>query len=134
MRVMTTELADVDGVVLFGGGGIMLGGAKAINPEEKTENAVSLAKSVDQVVQYMRLDSDQELGRHDRYHIGRTGLSNKLFGAVVAVNPETGVVIRCGTQVSMLGHLTWLPFYRHGMVAMRRAMPFLAFLMEMLMP
>lgn len=47
---VTSKLTDSDGVVSFGGGGIRIGGARVINPEEEIEKAVQLAKSVDQVV------------------------------------------------------------------------------------
>lgn len=47
---VTSKIRDADGVVSFGGGGIRIGGARVINPEEEIRNAVELAKEVDQVV------------------------------------------------------------------------------------
>lgn len=45
-----SKLSDADGVVSFGGGGIRIGGARAISPQEEIDKAVQLAKEVDQVV------------------------------------------------------------------------------------
>jgi beta-glucosidase len=47
---VTSKLAGADGVVSFGGGGIRIGGARVIDPEDEIRNAVQLAKRVDQVV------------------------------------------------------------------------------------
>jgi beta-glucosidase len=47
---VTSKLTDADGVVSFGGGGIRIGGARVIDPEEEIKKAVQLAKEVDQVV------------------------------------------------------------------------------------
>jgi beta-glucosidase len=47
---VASKLRDEDGVVSFGGGGIRIGGARAISPEEEIQKAVQLAKEVDQVV------------------------------------------------------------------------------------
>lgn len=47
---VTSKLTDADGVVSFGGGGIRIGGARVINPDEEIRKAVQLAKEVEQVV------------------------------------------------------------------------------------
>lgn len=47
---VTSKLTDTDGVVSFGGGGIRIGGARVIDPQEEIRKAVEVAKIVDQVV------------------------------------------------------------------------------------
>lgn len=47
---VTSKLTDEDGVVSFGGGGIRIGGAPFIDPDEEIRKAAQLAKEVDQVV------------------------------------------------------------------------------------
>ena len=98
---VTSKLVNPDGVVSFGGGGIRIGGARVISPEEEIQKAVELAKSVDQVVLCMGLNSDFEQEGHDRQHMDLPGLSNDLISAVAAVNPRTVVILQSGTPVSM---------------------------------
>lgn len=98
---VTSKLKDADGVVSFGGGGIRIGGARAISPEEEIEKAVTLAKSVDQVVLCVGLNNDWEQEGHDREHMDLPGYSNDLVSAVVAANPSTVVVVQSGTPVRM---------------------------------
>jgi beta-glucosidase len=47
---VTSKLTDTDGVVSFGAGGIRIGGARVIDPQEEIRKAVDVAKIVDQVV------------------------------------------------------------------------------------
>lgn len=47
---VTSKLTDTDGVVSFGAGGIRIGGARVIDPQEEIRKAVDVAKTVDQVV------------------------------------------------------------------------------------
>lgn len=47
---VTSKLTDADGVVSFGGGGIRIGGARVVNPDDEIKRAVQLASEVDQVV------------------------------------------------------------------------------------
>ncbi|KAH6662238.1 glycosyl hydrolase family 3 N terminal domain-containing protein [Halenospora varia] len=98
---VTSKLVNPDGVVSFGSGGIRIGGARVIKPEEEIAKAVELAKSVDQVVLCMGLNSDFEQEGHDRPHMDLPGLCDKLISAVAAVNPQTTVVLQSGTPVSM---------------------------------
>ncbi|KAH8590033.1 glycosyl hydrolase family 3 N terminal domain-containing protein [Bisporella sp. PMI_857] len=98
---VTTKLANADGVVSFGGGGIRIGGAKVIDDQEEIGKAVALAKRVDQVVLCLGLNCDYEQEGHDRKHMDLPGLSDKLIQAVAEVNPRTVVVIQSGTPVSM---------------------------------
>jgi beta-glucosidase len=89
---VTSKLEDADGVVSFGGGGIRIGGTKVVNPQEEIEKAVELARSVDQVVLCMGLNSDFEQEGHDRAHMDLPGLSDELIAAVAAANPRTVIV------------------------------------------
>jgi beta-glucosidase len=98
---VTSKLADADGVVSFGGGGIRIGGAKVINPDDEVTKAVELAKSVDQVVLCVGLNSDLEQEGHDRRHMDLPGHTDCLVHAVAAANPRTIVVVQSGTPVSM---------------------------------
>ncbi|KAG4433503.1 hypothetical protein IFR05_011012 [Cadophora sp. M221] len=98
---VTSKIADADGVVSFGGGGIRLGGAKVIDPQDEINKAVALAREVDQVILFMGLNSDFEQEGHDRTHMNLPGLSDKLISAVAAVNSRTVVVLQSGTPVCM---------------------------------
>ncbi|KIW05918.1 uncharacterized protein PV09_03111 [Verruconis gallopava] len=98
---VTSKLANPDGVVSFGGGGIRIGGAKILDPEEEIRKAVQLAKSVDQAVLFVGLNSDYEQEGHDRQHMHLPGLTDRLVQEVAAANPRTVVVVQSGTPVSM---------------------------------
>ena len=98
---VTSKLADADGVVSFGGGGIRIGGAKVINPKDEIQKAVELAKTVEQVVLCVGLNSDLEQEGHDRRHMDLPGHTDRLVYAVAAANPRTVVVVQSGTPVSM---------------------------------
>jgi hypothetical protein len=60
---VTSKLVDADGVVSFGGGGIRIGSARVIEPEEEIAKAVALAKSVDQVVLCVGLNVSKQARR-----------------------------------------------------------------------
>lgn len=98
---VTSKLADADGVVSFGGGGLRIGGARVLDAEEEIEKAVELAKTVNQVVVCVGLNSDYEQEGHDRNHMELPTLSDRLVMAVSAVNANTVVVVQAGTPVSM---------------------------------
>lgn len=98
---VTSKLADADGVVSFGGGGIRIGGSKVLDPEEEIKKAVELAKRVDQVVLCVGLNSDYEQEGHDRQHMDLPTLSDRLVQEVAAANSNTVVVVQSGTPVSM---------------------------------
>jgi len=98
---ITSKLTDADGVVSFGGGGLRIGGAIVVDPQVEIEKAVKLAKSVDQVVLFMGLNSDFEQEGHDRLHMDLPGLSNELFTAGAAAHDQVVVVLQSGTPVSM---------------------------------
>ncbi|TVY46446.1 putative beta-glucosidase I [Lachnellula occidentalis] len=98
---VTSKLAEADGVVSFGGGGLRIGGARVINVEEEIKKAVELAKSVDQVVLCVGLNSDWEQEGHDRPHMDLPKHTDDLVAAVAAANPKTVVVVQSGTPVTM---------------------------------
>lgn len=58
---VTSKLSNPDGVVTFGGGGIRIGGARAVSAAEEIEKAVKLAREVDQVVLCMGLNVSSSL-------------------------------------------------------------------------
>lgn len=96
-----SKIKDADGVVSFGGGGVRIGGARVIDADEEIQRAVELARSVDQVVVFVGLNSDFEQEGHDRPHMDLPGRSDDLVAAVARENPRTVVVVQSGTPVSM---------------------------------
>ncbi|KAF5962400.1 glycoside hydrolase family 3 [Fusarium bulbicola] len=96
-----SKLGDNEGVVSYGSGGLRIGGAKVIDPDEEIANAVQLASSVDQVVLCVGLNSDFEQEGHDRSHMDLPGRTDELVAAVAKVNPRTVVVVQSGSPVSM---------------------------------
>ncbi|KAH7152596.1 glycosyl hydrolase family 3 N terminal domain-containing protein [Dactylonectria macrodidyma] len=96
-----STLKDTDGVVSFGGGGVRIGGAKVIDPDEEIRRAVELAKAVDQVVLCVGLNSDFEQEGHDRTHMDLPGRTDELIAAVAAANPRVVVVVQSGSPVTM---------------------------------
>ncbi|EMG49875.1 bglI Probable beta-glucosidase I [Candida maltosa Xu316] len=81
------------------GGGINLGLAKVIDPEQEILNAVELAKSVDTVILSIGLNQEWESESYDRPHMRLEGYQNKLIEAVLAANPNTVIVNQSGTPV-----------------------------------
>ncbi|KAM0325856.1 hypothetical protein ACHAQA_007159 [Verticillium albo-atrum] len=97
----SSKIKDADGVVSFGGGGVRIGGTKVIDADEEIQKAVELAKTVDQVVLFVGLNSDFEQEGHDRPHMDLPGRSDDLVSAVARANPQTVVVVQSGTPVTM---------------------------------
>ncbi|KAI1029115.1 hypothetical protein LB504_012933 [Fusarium proliferatum] len=96
-----SKLGDNEGVVSYGNGGLRIGGAKVIDPDEEIANAVQLASSVDQVVLCVGLNPDFDQEGHDRLCIDLPGRTNELVAVVAKVNPRTVVVVQSGSPVSM---------------------------------
>jgi beta-glucosidase len=96
-----TSKMEVPGVTAMGAGGVFLGGARRIDPEEEIANAVKLAKEVDQVVICAGLNADFESEGYDRPHMDLPGHIDKLISSVATANPNTVVVMQSGTPVSM---------------------------------
>ncbi|CUM48753.1 uncharacterized protein AC631_00343 [Debaryomyces fabryi] len=82
-----------------GGGGINLGLARVINPEEEISKAAELAKKVDKVVLNIGLNQEWESEGFDRPDMKLTGYTNKLVEAVLDANPNTVIVNQSGTPV-----------------------------------
>ncbi|WAO91593.1 Beta-glucosidase [Fusarium falciforme] len=96
-----SKLGDAEGVVSYGSGGLRIGGARVIDPEDEIAKAVELAKTADQVVLFVGLNSDFEQEGHDRPHMDLPGRTDELVSAVAAVNPKTVVVVQSGSPVTM---------------------------------
>ncbi|KAM5356763.1 hypothetical protein ACJ41O_003409 [Fusarium nematophilum] len=96
-----SKLGDSEGVVSYGSGGLRIGGTKVIDPDQEIANAVQLARSVDQVVLCVGLNSDFEQEGHDRPHMDLPGRTDELVSAVTRVNPRTVVVVQSGSPVAM---------------------------------
>ncbi|EEU35055.1 uncharacterized protein NECHADRAFT_94882 [Fusarium vanettenii 77-13-4] len=96
-----SKLGDAEGVVSYGSGGLRIGGARVIDPEDEIAKAVELAKTADQVVLFVGLNSDFEQEGHDRPHMDLPGRTDELVSAVAAANPKTVVVVQSGSPVTM---------------------------------
>jgi beta-glucosidase len=98
---MPTLTYKKDGVTAFGAGGVRLGCYRKISFETEVERAVALAKKVDQVILCAGLNGDWESEGYDRPHMDLPPGSDELIEAVLAVNPNTAVIIQSGTPVTM---------------------------------
>ncbi|TXC03263.1 hypothetical protein FocTR4_00000143 [Fusarium oxysporum f. sp. cubense] len=96
----TSDL-KVSGVVDFGQGGMRLGGCPRLEPRQALEEAVGLAKSVDQVVLCVGTSGEWESEGQDRANMSLPPGSDDLISAVLQANPNTVVLIQSGTPVSM---------------------------------
>jgi beta-glucosidase len=96
-----TSNLKLHGVVSFGPGGLRLGGCKRIDPEQAIQNAVDLAADVDQVVVCVGLSGEWESEGFDRPHMDLPPLSDELVQRVLAIQPNTVIVVQSGTPVTM---------------------------------
>ncbi|KAF5633844.1 beta-glucosidase [Fusarium tjaetaba] len=96
----TSDL-KVSGVVDFGQGGMRLGGCPRLEPRQALQDAVELAKSVDQVVLCVGTSGEWESEGQDRANMSLPPGSDDLISAVLQANPNTVVLIQSGTPVSM---------------------------------
>ncbi|RKL36642.1 putative beta-glucosidase I [Fusarium proliferatum] len=96
----TSDL-KVSGVVDFGQGGMRLGGCPRLEPRQALQDAVELAKSVDQVVLCVGTSGEWESEGQDRTNMSLPPGSDDLISAVLQANPNTVVLIQSGTPVSM---------------------------------
>ncbi|KAK9455662.1 glycoside hydrolase superfamily [Dipodascopsis uninucleata] len=83
------------------GGGLRAGWARVIDEAEEIETAVSLAKSVDQVILCVGLSSDWESEGYDRTFMDLPPPTDKLIEAVLNANPNTVIINQSGTPVTM---------------------------------
>ncbi|RSM09104.1 hypothetical protein CDV31_007871 [Fusarium ambrosium] len=96
----TSDL-KVSGVVDFGQGGLRLGGCPRLEQPVALNEAVDLAKSVDQVVLCVGTSGEWESEGQDRPNMSLPPGSDELISAVLGANPNTVVLIQSGTPVSM---------------------------------
>ncbi|EXJ69068.1 beta-glucosidase [Cladophialophora psammophila CBS 110553] len=89
------------GTTGFGAGGLRVGLERKAEIETEIERAVRLAREVDQVILCAGLNSEWESEGYDREHMDLPPGSDDLIKAVLAVNPNTAVVIQSGTPVTM---------------------------------
>ena len=97
----TSSLEIPSGVVSFGQGGLRFGGCRRLCPEQGIEEAVRVAKSVDQVVLFAGLSGEWESEGEDRPTMNLPPRTDELISAVLAANSNAAIVIQSGTPVSM---------------------------------
>lgn len=96
-----TSKLKVSGVVDFGKGGVRLGGCPRLENRAGLDQAVDLAKSVDQVVLCVGTSGEWESEGQDRTSMALPPGSDELIAAVLAANPNTAIIVQSGTPVSM---------------------------------
>lgn len=96
-----TSKIKPSGTVDFGQGGVRFAGCPRLEPKTAIQEAVDVAKSVDQVVICAGLSGEWESEGFDRTHMALPPGTDDLIAAVVAANPNTAVVIQSGTPVAM---------------------------------
>ncbi|KAF5229919.1 hypothetical protein FAUST_10083 [Fusarium austroamericanum] len=82
-------------------GGLRFGACRRMDPAQALEDAVQVAKSVDQVVLVVGLNGELESEGTDRATMDMTANTNALISKVLAANPNTAVVVQSGTPVGM---------------------------------
>ncbi|CAI7570357.1 unnamed protein product [Penicillium pancosmium] len=96
----TSDL-DTRGIVAFGPGGFRFGATRRISEEEMISAAVEEASKADQVVIFAGLTSEWETEGYDRDQMDLPPGSDELISRVLAVKPNSVVVIQSGTPVTM---------------------------------
>ncbi|KAH7403006.1 putative beta-glucosidase I [Cadophora sp. MPI-SDFR-AT-0126] len=96
-----TSTLSLHGTTAFRKGGLRLGGCPKIDTEEAIERAVTLAESADQVIVFAGLSADWESEGFDRPSMDLPPFTDVLIGRILAVKPDTVVVIQSGTPVNM---------------------------------
>ncbi|KAK1451872.1 beta-glucosidase [Colletotrichum melonis] len=96
-----TSKVKASGTVDFGQGGVRFSGCPKLEPATAIQEAVEVAKSVDQVVVCTGLSGEWESEGFDRTTMALPPGTDELVAAVLAVNPNTAVVVQSGTPVSM---------------------------------
>ncbi|OTB03436.1 glycoside hydrolase family 3 protein [Hypoxylon sp. CI-4A] len=89
------------GVTPFGAGGVRIGAIRKFDPALELEEAVQLAKRVDQVVLCVGLNKEWESEGSDRTDFGLPPGSDELIRAVAAANPNTAIILQSGTPVAL---------------------------------
>ncbi|KAK5104972.1 beta-glucosidase [Lithohypha guttulata] len=98
---LPTMTFKVPGATAFGAGGIRIGCERRIDRKTELEQAVALAKSVEQVVLSVGLNAEWESEGYDRTTMDLPPGSDELIEAVIAANPNTVIVVQSGTPVTM---------------------------------
>ncbi|KAK1514581.1 beta-glucosidase [Colletotrichum costaricense] len=96
-----TSKVKASGTVDFGQGGVRFSGCPKLEPATAIQEAVEVAKSVDQVVVCTGLSGEWESEGFDRTTMALPPGTDELVAAVLAANPNTAVVVQSGTPVSM---------------------------------
>ncbi|KAI3544076.1 beta-glucosidase [Colletotrichum filicis] len=96
-----TSKVKASGTVDFGQGGVRFSGCPKLEPATAIQEAVEVAKSVDQVVVCTGLSGEWESEGFDRTTMALPPGTDELVTAVLAANPNTAVVVQSGTPVSM---------------------------------
>ncbi|KAK1687674.1 glycoside hydrolase superfamily [Colletotrichum godetiae] len=96
-----TSKVKASGTVDFGQGGVRFSGCPKLEPAVAIQEAVEVAKSVDQVVVCTGLSGEWESEGFDRTTMALPPGTDELVAAVLAANPNTAVVVQSGTPVSM---------------------------------
>lgn len=90
-----------EGTLDFGHGGLRFGVCKKISQQDLIEEAVKLASQVGQVVLCAGLNGEWESEGDDRKTMDLPPGSDELITRVLAVNPNTVVVLQSGTPVTL---------------------------------
>ncbi|KAH6894609.1 glycoside hydrolase superfamily [Thelonectria olida] len=96
-----TSTLKVSGVVDFGQGGLRFSGCPKLDPAKAIEDAVEVARSVDQVVLCIGTSGEWESEGQDRTSMALPPGTDELVEAVIKANPNTAIVVQSGTPVSM---------------------------------
>lgn len=96
-----TSKVKASGTVDFGQGGVRFSGCPKLEPAIAIQEAVEVAKSVDQVVVCTGLSGEWESEGFDRTTMALPPGTDELVAAVLAANSNTAVVVQSGTPVSM---------------------------------
>ncbi|KAH8655309.1 putative beta-glucosidase [Xylariales sp. PMI_506] len=98
---LATSLLPGPGADSTRGGGIRIGCALVMDPDEEIRKAVSIAQQVDQVVIVSGLNSDWESEGYDRKRLELPDHADRLISEVIKANTNTAVVVQAGTPVAM---------------------------------
>ncbi|KAI1451722.1 beta-glucosidase [Annulohypoxylon moriforme] len=96
----TSKIAK-GGATQMGVGGLQIGGCAKTDPATLLDEAVAVAKSVDQVILCVGLNSEWESEGWDRANMDLPPRTDELVEAIAAANPNVVVVNQSGTPVTM---------------------------------
>ncbi|XXH01797.1 hypothetical protein Hte_008158 [Hypoxylon texense] len=96
-----TSKISKGGATQMGVGGLQIGGCVKTDRAALLEEAIAVAKSVDQVILCVGLNSEWESEGWDREHMDLPPGSDELVEAITAANSNVVVVNQSGTPVTM---------------------------------